>query len=733
MDMVMDGTRGLRGVVAAWGLVGLGLAGGCGGSVVADQGAGEEAGDALDVVPGVVESQVYDESLWRVVDDVVLPESGHPYANSTTQTWVAESRDCVQAVRVRFPRIDLKSGDSLTLYTLDNRRVQRITGQRTNFTSAAVDGKGLKVTLRTNGSGTGYGFKADQLQVVEGPVMCPAIAFRRCQPAEMTMYPGARAVCGCPRPPSCVDIRAFDSSLLTTGGFSGGTQGTAINGHGQVERIRRVTAGSPEERYVVATTSLNRLMELANQVQAQDFLRNPGASSTGNMTTALMARVDDSMATLTWPVGSQPASAHEIVAAFNKAATCGSDPDDARCADGFACQAGTCVEISTTCGCPRLYMPVCTVADVTHSNLCSAQCAGEEVRHPGRCGTAGDACGTLANLTCLDGFECEHDTSSWSGEPYLGQRGVCVEAGTSCNCPADMSPVCGMDHQTYSNPCEARCRGGVATKHDGPCGTTGDPCGGGQLCFMGHHCQAPGGETVNPTGDVAGTCVEDATCTCTQEFAPVCASGWVTYSNPCEADCARATLLHPGACGTVHGDLCGQHRGLLCGDGMTCRYPDGLSTPPYPEATGTCVPVGWCDTPLDCGHNVRLACPATWFCEQNACRFECNAPVERWVRTEARFETAHPYANNESRGWRATGLEGATAVRFVFQGFDTEQGYDFAILHDEGWNEVTRYSGSLGGFTTVEVPGRVAFLVFKSDASVVRSGFVGVAVESKVP
>jgi hypothetical protein len=105
--------------------------------------------------------------------------------------------------------------------------------------------------------------------------------------------------------------------------------------------------------------------------------------------------------------------------------------------------------------------------------------------------------------------------------------------------------------------------------------------------------------------------------------------------------------------------------------------------------------------------------------------------VDTWTHEAASFQTAHPYANNTRKGWTATGDATTRAVRFVFSSFATEAQYDTAILSDENWVEVTRYSGNLGAFTTAEVPGRVAHLVFTSDASITRQGFVGVAVEYK--
>jgi hypothetical protein len=198
------------------------------------------------------------------------------------------------------------------------------------------------------------------------------------------------------------------------------------------------------------------------------------------------------------------------------------------------------------------------------------------------------------------------------------------------------------------------------------------------------------------------------------------------------AACAQATIRHAGECG-VDGDACGGIRGLQCQDGYKCRFSESTYAPPYPDAQGACVPYLSCDAPIECGMTVRLSCPATWYCENHACRYECNAPVETWETENVRFESAHPYRNNQRLGWTATGDAGTTAIRFGFSSFVLEEGYDFVTLYDEGWTEIARYTGSQGAFTTAVVPGRVARVVFTSDASIVKSGFVGTTVEYRHP
>ena len=70
-------------------------------------------------------------------------------------------------------------------------------------------------------------------------------------------------------------------------------------------------------------------------------------------------------------------------------------------------------------------------------------------------------------------------------------------------------------------------------------------------------------------------------CDCDGVLAPVCASDGRTYVNRCEARCAGAGVVEPGACAAPE---CGGPEGIACNDGEFCELPPGCNA----LAAGTC-------------------------------------------------------------------------------------------------------------------------------------------------
>lgn len=81
------------------------------------------------------------------------------------------------------------------------------------------------------------------------------------------------------------------------------------------------------------------------------------------------------------------------------------------------------------------------------------------------------------------------------------------------------------------------------------------------------------------------------------------------------------------------------------------------------------------------------------------------------------------YPNNEDLYLTATITEtGATAMRIVFDNFNTEANYDFLRLRNLAENDIHIYHGNLGAFTSNEVPGETLRVYFDSDGSITRKG-----------
>src|SRR5262249_47539186 len=151
--------------------------------------------------------------------------------------------------------------------------------------------------------------------------------------------------------------------------------------------------------------------------------------------------------------------------------------------------------------------------------------------------------------------------------------------------------VCGCDHKTYSNACEAASYGAtIASKGEcvlptgGPC-TSQDDCGGESYAKVVYCART------SCNGN-AGTCVEFPTA-CPTIYIPVCGCGGATYPNTCFSNLAQATIDYFGPC--RDGSF------APCASDGSC--PDGRACVDDPRAgcdAGTCP--GICVTsPSGCG------------------------------------------------------------------------------------------------------------------------------------
>lgn len=197
---------------------------------------------------------------------------------------------------------------------------------------------------------------------------------------------------------------------------------------------------------------------------------------------------------------------------------------------------------------------VCGVNGVTYDSECEAERAGVEIALRGACPRLCDAQGAcLAPLECQALGGCQVGQEGCVGvcsapQPLLcDQAGACLPGFTcqegvcvlSCDCSPLFDPVCGVDDQTYLNPCVARC-GRVGVVKAGAC------CGVGALdgCML----ECENGFALDADDCEICACREVPPCECSPVENPVCGADQRTYRNSCQAQCAGQRQWQEGAC-----------------------------------------------------------------------------------------------------------------------------------------------------------------------------------------
>jgi len=179
------------------------------------------------------------------------------------------------------------------------------------------------------------------------------------------------------------------------------------------------------------------------------------------------------------------------------------------------------------CICGRDYRPVCGDNGQTYSNECQANCQDREIVK--YCSCEQETC-MLNDIMIENGTLQPKEIEEPEPEPKK-----------PCICARILQPVCGVDGETYGNPCVAACDDIEIAKN----------------CSCDDECES----LIEEDADYDPEMPRKADpapkfCACGRDYRPVCGVNGKTYSNECMATCEDVEVNHYCDCTRVVDGMC---------------------------------------------------------------------------------------------------------------------------------------------------------------------------------
>jgi Kazal-type serine protease inhibitor-like protein len=371
-------------------------------------------------------------------------QSQHPYANNLQKSFVvdlaAAGAPTCDAMSTRLHFASLRTEQGYDFVHIDSPlagRVQSLTGNQDGVWTEWVDldsTQRMSVVLESDASVRRDGFVIDQAEYSVAKV-CPRIAIQMCAEGTVDIN-GEVPLCGCPQQPTCVALSDIEIEHSVGGGFTGAVTGKRVSGSAAFTTA--YGPNTPDSITAIGTIDPIALAELVREIALAGWLTSPDVIESSNWNETVRVRVGSDVHTFVRPAGSFSADDQAVITRFEELFTCAGVGAALTCGAGNSCVENACV-VDQGCFCPQHYVPVCGVDNHTYGNSCSAGCAGVGVAHDGECGIAGDSCGTILGLGCLEGNKCRYAASTFDA-PHPDAGGLCV-AGNYCDAPVDCSAL----------------------------------------------------------------------------------------------------------------------------------------------------------------------------------------------------------------------------------------------------------------------------------------------------